>query len=74
MLILKWIILILVLGSSSLIGIALANTYKSRVEDLKEIKRALNILKTKIEYTYEPLPQIFLEIGNEFKNSIRGNI
>lgn len=66
MIILKLIILLAILIISSILGIMFANKYKDRVNDLKEIKSALNILKTKIEYTYEPLPQIFEEIGKKF--------
>ncbi len=74
MLILKYIILLLVFGITILLGLALANKYKDRVKELKEIRSALNILKTKITYTYNPLPQIFLEISNQFcKSPIREN-
>lgn len=74
MIIIKFIILFGTFLTSSFIGVALANKYKERVKDLKQVRSALNILKTKIEYTYKPLPQIFTEIADEFKNNIRGNI
>lgn len=51
----------------------LANKYKYRVNDLKKISSALNILKTKIEYTYEPLPKIFSDISREFNSPVRKN-
>ena len=73
MIIIKWIILLLILLVCSFLGMAFANTYKERVNDLKQIKMALNILKTKIEYTYEPLPQIFLSLSKEFEGGIREN-
>lgn len=71
MIIIKWIILFSIFIISSLIGTVLANKYRERVKDLKQVRSALNILKTKIEYTYEPLPQIFAEISDEFNNNIR---
>lgn len=71
MIIVKWIILLLVLLVCSLLGVVIANSYKERVNDLKKIKVALNILKTKIEYTYEPLPEIFLSLSKEFQGGIR---
>lgn len=70
MIIIKWTILILIISVSSFIGNTFANKYKDRVKELKQTKNALNILKTKITYTYEPLPQIFSQISQEFENNI----
>lgn len=74
MIIIKWIILLLVLLVCSLLGVAISNSYKERVNDLKQIKMALNMLGTKIEYTYEPLPEIFLSISKKFEGGIRQNL
>ena len=74
MIVIKCIILLLILLVSSTLGIMFANKYKDRVNDLKQVRNALNILKTKIEYTYDPLPQIFSEIANKFTGEIRKNI
>lgn len=74
MIIIKWTILLAILLLSSILGITIADKYKGRVKDLKEIKSALNMLKTKIEYTYEPLPQVFLEIGNKYDDEVRKNL
>lgn len=70
MIVIKSLILLAIFGSSTALGILLANKYKDRVSDLKQMRSALNILKTKIAYTYEPLPQIFLEIHEKFANNI----
>ena len=51
----KYFMLILVFISSSLIGRLISKKYIDRVEELKEIKNALNIFKSKIKFTYEPL-------------------
>lgn len=74
MIIIKWTILLGILLLSIKLGIAIANKYKYRVRDLKNIRSALSMLKTKMEYTYEPLPQIFSEIGNKFVGNIRDNL
>lgn len=74
MIIIKTIILLTIFASSSALGIMLANRYKDRVLELKQMRSALNIMKTKITYTYDPLPQIFIEISDKFNNSIRRNI
>ena len=54
---------------SSLIGFLISKKYVSRVNELKEFKNSLNQFKTKIKYTYEPIPDIFLEISNNLNNS-----
>lgn len=64
--IIKYIMLFLILITSSLIGKCLAKKYVYRLSELKEMKNDLNILKTKIKFTYEPIPDIFEEIS---KNS-----
>ena len=49
--VIKYLILFLILIISTLIGRTMAKKYVYRVEELEEIKVALNILKTKILYT-----------------------
>lgn len=56
--------------SCSLIGILMSRKYINRVNELKEFKNALNIFKTKIRYTYEPIPEIFAEISENVNPSI----
>lgn len=73
MIIIKYISLFLLFIMLSYIGIILSEKYKNRVIELKEMKNALNMLETKMKFTYEPIPNIFLEIAENFKNNI-GNI
>lgn len=73
MLIVKYFILFLILASFSLIGKFLAKKYVYRLEELQDIDRALNMLKSKIKFTYEPIPDIFNEISNNTCKNI-GNI
>ena len=75
--IVKYIILFLILVTSSIIGKVLSKKYAHRLEELEEMQNLLNILKTKIKFTYEPIPEIFEElsktkiknIGNIFKSA-----
>ena len=67
---LKIVIYTFIFLSCSLIGILVSNKYRNRVNELKEFKNALNIFKTKIRYTYEPIPEIFKEISNNFSEHI----
>ena len=73
----KYFILFFILVASSMIGKFLSKKYVYRLEELEEMQNALNILKAKIKFTYEPIPEIFDEIskntnrniGNIFKNA-----
>ena len=69
----KYFILFLILIASSMIGKFLSKKYVYRLEELEEMQNALNILKTKVKFTYEPIPEIFEEISNSVNKNI-GNI
>ncbi len=61
--VLKIFLLILILGICTSIGILKAKAYENRVVELKKMKNALGVLKSKMEFTYEPIKEIFLEIS-----------
>lgn len=54
----------------SLIGVLKSQKYMYRVSELKEFKNALNMFKTKIKFTYEPIPEIFNQISSTINPSI----
>ncbi len=66
----KYSLLILVFISSTLIGKYLSLRYSYRLTELEELKTALNILKSKIKFTYEPLPEIFYSITQNTNKNI----
>lgn len=76
MFILKCFNLILIILVSTYIGIFKSKQFSGRVVELKKMKSALNVFKSKIEFTYEPIKEIFEEISkivyqdkeNIFKN------
>ena len=68
--IIKYFMLFLIFITSSLIGRFIAKKYSYRLEELKEIKNILNIFKSKIRFTYEPIPEIFREIASHSKENI----
>lgn len=70
---LKIVIYTCIFLSSSVIGILVSKKYEDRVSELKEFKNALNMFKTKIKFTYEPIPEIFEEISKQI-NSNTGKI
>jgi len=59
--------------SASLIGILISKKYANRVSELKDFRTALNMFKTKVRYTYEPVPEIFREISSAINSNI-GNV
>ncbi|MCI8444239.1 MAG: hypothetical protein HFJ37_03625 [Clostridia bacterium] len=66
----KYGILFLILVGSSLIGRFLSKKYVYRLEELEEMQNALNIFKSKIKFTYEPIPEIFDEISRNTNQNI----
>lgn len=70
MIIIKYIIIFLIFLISMLIGNLISKKYILRTEELKEFKGILNIIKNKIEFTYEPLPEIFNEVACLSDNNI----
>ncbi len=71
--IIKYIMLLFIFIGSSLIGRYIAKRYAYRLEELEEIKNILNVFKSKIRFTYEPIPEIFKEVADKAKDNI-GNI
>ena len=59
MYILKYFMLLMIFIASSLIGKFISKKYSYRLEELEKLKNSLNIFKTKIKFTYEPIPEIF---------------
>ncbi len=62
--------LFIILVTCSLIGKYLARKYIMRVNELEEMKNALNMFGAKIKFTYEPLAEIFSEIAKNTSKSI----
>lgn len=66
----KYVLLIAIFGLSTAIGMTISKTYENRVVELKEFKNILNIMKTKIKFTYEPLAEIFKQIANNNETNV----
>ncbi len=62
--------LFIILVACSLIGRYVSKKYVIRVNELEEMKNALNMFRAKIKFTYEPLPEIFEEIAQNTSRSI----
>ena len=70
MMFLKYIMIFLVFIICFLIGNILSKRYILRVKELKDFKNALNIIESKIKFTYEPLPEIFLQTSKLLSENI----
>lgn len=70
MIVVKYIMIFFVFAICFAIGNLISKNYTLRLRELKEIKNALNILESKIKFTYEPLPEIFAEISNMTSENI----
>ena len=68
--IMKYCMLFFIFTSSVLIGKYISKQYSYRLKELEEIKNALNIFKTKIKFTYNPIPEIFNEISKTTNTNI----
>ena len=66
----KYILLVTIFGLSTAIGILISKSYENRVIELKEFQNILNIMKTKIKFTYEPLSEIFEQISKDNQTNI----
>lgn len=66
----KYCMLFCVFLIVTLIGKNIAQKYRLRLEELEEIKNALNIFKSKIKFTYEPIPEIFKQISENSNKNI----
>ena len=70
MIILKYILIFLVFLISFLIGNIISKKYILRVAELKDFKNALNIIESKIKFTYEPLAEIFMQTSKLLSKNI----
>lgn len=66
----KYCMLFFVFLIATLIGKNISQKYKFRLDELEELKNALNIFKSKIKFTYEPIPEIFVGIANNSNKNI----
>jgi stage III sporulation protein AB len=68
--ILRLLISIVILASTTSIGVLKANTYKQRVSELRLLQMLIQNLETEIVYSYTPLAEAFYSITANVDNSI----
>ena len=70
MIIFKYIIMCLVFLICIMIGNIISKRYILRVKELKDFSNALNIIESKIKFTYEPIPEIFRQTSKLLSENI----
>lgn len=69
MLIIKLIISVLIVYICTYLGIYKAKSYEIREKELKKLKNAFSFFRSKIEFTYEPIKDIFMQISKVIYDS-----
>ena len=72
--VIKYILFVAIFLISIAIGKLLSKKYIDREKELKEMHNALNIFKSKIKFTYEPIGEVFIEISQMMSYSNIGKI
>lgn len=67
LLIIKILGLLLIVGLSSFIGILIANRYNMRVKELEDLISALELLETRVKYTYDTIVDSFAFVADNMK-------
>ena len=70
MITIKYISVFFVFLISIYIGNLISKKYTLRLTELKDLKNALNIIESKIKFTYEPLQDIFIQTSKMVSNNI----
>lgn len=70
MYIFKLVLLTLIFGISTSIGILISKKYSNRLQILKDMKNALNIFELKVNFSMETIPEIFTEISQKIKGTV----
>lgn len=67
----KFLFLLSVLFLSTMIGMMIAKKYSNRVSELQETIIALELLESRINYTYDTIPEVFEFIARHLKTNIK---
>lgn len=67
LLIVKIISLLLILALSSFIGVLISNKYGMRVKEIEDLISALDLLETRVKYTYDTIADSFDFIAGNMK-------
>lgn len=70
MYVLKSLLLLMIFGTSTIIGILISKKYSNRVHILNDLKNALNMFEIKINFSFETIPEIFMDISEKTDGNV----
>ena len=67
----KFVGFILILGATTFLGVLISKKYSLRVNELQELITGLEIFETRLNYTYDTIPDAFDFIHRHLKSDVR---
>ena len=67
LIIIKIISLLVILGLSAFIGLIISNKYNMRVKEIQDLISALDLLETRVKYTYDTIADSFEFVASNMK-------
>ncbi len=67
----KLLLLFVIVGLSTFIGVLISKKYSSRVDEIQELITALELLESRLNYTYDTLPDAFSFVGKHMRSSVK---
>lgn len=71
LLVIKVILLLVIVALSTFIGILISKRYSSRVDEIQDLITALEILESRLNYTYDTIPDAFSFVGKHMRSSAK---
>ena len=69
--VIKLFLLLVIVALSTFIGFLISKRYSSRVEEIQDLITALEILESRLNYTYDTMPDAFAFVGKHMRSSAR---
>lgn len=71
LLVIKLLLLLVIVTLSTFIGILISKKYSSRVDEIQDLISALEILESRLNYTYDTIPDAFSFVGKHMRSSAK---
>lgn len=71
LLVIKVVLLLIIVALSTFIGILISKRYSSRVDEIQDLITALEILESRLNYTYDTIPDAFSFVGKHMRSSAK---
>lgn len=71
LLVIKLMLLLLIVSLSAFIGILVSKRYSNRVDEIQDLITALELLESRLNYTYDTIPDAFGFVGKHMRSSAK---